>query len=305
MIDQFVWGSVSRISPEAPVPVVRLERESSALGGAGNVLSNVIALGARALPVGVRGEDREGEQLERLCRSSGSPTEGLVTAPGRPTTVKTRIVAHHQHVVRVDREEDGPLPPAVAQALRERALACLDRAAAVVVSDYDKGAVSRDLLAALLPEASRRRLPVVIDPKIRLFLHYRPCTVVTPNAREAMEAAGMRARTDAEFEAMGRRLLEQLGSPYLLITRGDRGMLLLNAKGGTLTIPAVAREVFDVTGAGDTVVALLALALAAGATMEESAILANRAAGVVVGKLGTATLTAQELLSAGEEGPKP
>ncbi len=298
MIDQFVWGSVSRISPEAPVPVVRLERESFALGGAGNVLSNVIALGARALPVGVRGQDREGEQLERLCRSSGSPTDGLVAASGRPTTVKTRIVAHHQHVVRVDREEDGPLPPAVASALRERAVAFLDRAAAVVVSDYDKGAVSRDLLAALLPEASRRRLPIVIDPKVRFFLHYRPCTVVTPNAREAMQASGLRVKTDAEFEAMGRRLLELLDCPHLLITRGERGMLLLSAKGGSLAIPTVAREVFDVTGAGDTVVAVLALALAAGATIEEAAILANRGAGVVVGKLGTATLTVEELLAA-------
>ena len=243
MLDRFVWGSVSRISPEAPVPVVRLERESESLGGAGNVAMNVVALGGRAIPVGVRGEDRDGERLEALCREAGVTVEGLVAAPGRPTTVKMRVVAHHQHVVRVDREEDGPLDPKIAAAIRARASALLPRASAVVVSDYDKGAIAGE-----------------------------------------------------DLEAVGRRLLARLGSPYLLITRGDRGMLLLGGPAGPLAIPAAAREVFDVSGAGDTVVATLALALASGATMEEAAILANQAAGVVVGKLGTATLTREELL---------
>ncbi len=296
MLDQFVWGSVSRISPEAPVPVVRQERESHSLGGALNVARNVVALGGHAVPVGVRGADREGEQVERLCREAGIPPEGLVVAPARPTTVKMRVVAHHQHVVRVDREEDGPLDPAVAVALREHALARLDGADALVISDYDKGTVSPELLAALLPEASRRGLPIVVDPKVRLFAHYRPSTVVTPNAREAAEAAGIAARTERDFEAIGRKLLGMLGAPYLLITRGERGMLLVRAGAGMLSIPTVAREVFDVTGAGDTVVATLSLALAAGATMEEGAILANQAGGVVVGKVGTAALTREELL---------
>jgi rfaE bifunctional protein kinase chain/domain len=296
MLDRFVWGSVSRISPEAPVPVVRLERESESLGGAGNVAMNVVALGGRAIPVGVRGEDRDGERLEALCREAGVTVEGLVAAPGRPTTVKMRVVAHHQHVVRVDREEDGPLDPKIAAAIRARASALLPRASAVVVSDYDKGAIAEELLASLLPEAARRKVPIVVDPKARLFPHYTPATVVTPNAREAKEAAGAGATAGEDLEAVGRRLLARLGSPYLLITRGDRGMLLLGGPAGPLAIPAAAREVFDVSGAGDTVVATLALALASGATMEEAAILANQAAGVVVGKLGTATLTREELL---------
>ncbi len=298
ILDQFVWGNVSRISPEAPVPVVRQERESHSLGGAGNVARNVVALGGRVIPVGVRGEDAGGDHLLRLCREAGLPIEGLIVAPGRPTTVKMRVVAQHQHVVRVDRESDEPLEPLVAGVLRERAVSLLDKAMGLVVSDYDKGTIAPALLAALLPEAARRHLPVIVDPKVRLFAHYRPATVVTPNAREAMEAAGLRARSDQDFEAVGRKLLALLGSEYLLITRGERGMLLLGAGTGTLSIPTVAREVFDVTGAGDTVVATLALALASGATMEEGAVLANQAAGVVVGKLGTAALTREELLGA-------
>jgi len=308
MLDQFVWGAVSRISPEAPVPVVRLERESHSLGGAGNVVRNVMTLGGGATLVGVRGDDPAGDQAERLCREAGIPTSGLVTAPGRPTTVKMRVIAHHQHVVRVDREEDGPLDSGAARDLAEKALSSLPRAQALVVSDYDKGAVSADLLQALLPEAARRGLPIVIDPKVRLFRHYRPATVVTPNAREAMEASGLPGRSDRDFEVIGGRLLALLGTDSVLITRGERGMLLLKAGGGSLSIPAAAREVFDVTGAGDTVVAVMALALAAGASLEESAIMANHAAGVVVGKVGTAALTREELsravaLARGASGP--
>jgi rfaE bifunctional protein kinase chain/domain len=295
MVDRFLWGSVSRISPEAPVPVVRLERESESLGGAGNVARNVVSLGGHAITVGVHGDDLEGEILRRMCRDAGLVVEGLMTVPGRPTTVKTRVVAHQQHVVRVDREEDGPLLPDPARQLAARARSFLDRASALVVSDYDKGSISVELLGSLLPEAARRGLPIIVDPKVRLFRHYRPATVVTPNAREAMEAAGRTARTDEEFEALGRSLLAAIGCPHLLMTRGERGMLLLSESGATLAIPTVAREVFDVTGAGDTVVASLALALAAGATIEEASILANQAAGVVVGKLGTASLDREEL----------
>lgn len=300
MLDQYLWGGVTRISPEAPVPVVRLERESFRLGGAGNVVNNLVALGARAVPAGVRGDDRHGDLLEKFCRDSGIPTQALVTAPGRPTTVKTRVIAHNQQVVRVDQEVDHPLEAAVAEKLAGRVMESLSGAQGLVVSDYDKGGISRDLLSALLPEAARRNLPIVVDPKIRLIRHYRPATVVTPNAREAMEATGMPARTDEDFEAVGRRLLDLLGCPYVLITRGERGMLLLKKDGPSDVIPAAAREVFDVTGAGDTVAATLALALAAGATMEEAALLSNRAAGVVVGKVGAATLTVQELLNATE-----
>src|SRR5437867_6248349 len=171
MLDQYLWGGVTRIAPEAPVPVVRLERESFRLGGAGNVVNNLVSLGARAIPAGVRGDDRHGDLLETFCRDAGIPTDALVTAPGRPTTVKTRVIAHGQQVVRVDREVDGPLDAAVAARFAAAAQSILGRVQGLVISDYDKGAVSPDLLSALLPEAARRRLPIVVDPKVRLFRH--------------------------------------------------------------------------------------------------------------------------------------
>jgi rfaE bifunctional protein kinase chain/domain len=298
MVDRFLWGSCTRISPEAPVPVVRIERESASLGGAGNVARNVVALGGAALPVGLHGRDADGGLLVRLCEEAGIESAGLVPVEGRPTTIKTRIVAHHQHVVRFDREDDGPLGSGTSEALQARALSCLAGASALVVSDYDKGTLSAPLLEQVLPEAQRLGVPVIVDPKIRLMPHYRPVTVVTPNAREAGEAAGVRLRTEADLLDAGRTLLGRLGCPWLLVTLGERGMLLLSADGTSLEVPTRAREVFDVSGAGDTVVATLALALASGAAMPEAVVLSNLAAGVVVGKLGTAALTKDELLEA-------
>jgi D-beta-D-heptose 7-phosphate kinase/D-beta-D-heptose 1-phosphate adenosyltransferase len=298
MVDRFIWGSVSRVSPEAPVPIVRMERESSSLGGAGNAARNIVSLGGNATLVGLHGDDADGDRLAVLCREAGLSLAGLVRAPGRPTTVKTRIVAHHQHVVRFDREEDGPADDGSAATLRDRTLAALEGAQALIVSDYDKGALSPSLLQAALPEARRRGIPAVVDPKVRMMPFYRPATVVTPNVKEASESAGIKVRTDADLIAAGRRLLELLECPHLLITRGEKGMLLLSIDAEPLEVPTEAREVYDVSGAGDTVAATLALALAVGATVAEGVILANLAAGVVVGKLGTASLTAEELLRA-------
>jgi len=298
MLDRFIWGSVSRISPEAPVPIVREERRSASLGGAGNVARNVVALGGVAALAGLVGEDADGRDLHVLCRDAGLAVEGVLAVPGRPTTVKTRIVAHHQHVVRFDREEDAPVDDRVTAALARRAMAMLEHAQVLIVSDYDKGAISRALLEPLLEEAARHDVPVVIDPKPRLMDHYRPATVITPNARETAEASGMRPRTDVDLEAAGRALQKRLDAPWILVTRGERGMLLIPREGEAVTVPARAREVFDVSGAGDTVVATLGLALAAGASMVEAVVLANQAAGVVVGKLGTAAVSRDELLQA-------
>lgn len=298
MLDRFIWGSVSRISPEAPVPIVLEERRSASLGGAGNVARNLVALGGQAALAAIVGKDGDADDLRSLCAEASVPTEGLVTAPGRPTTVKTRIVAHHQHVVRLDREEDGEADAACLDALAGRAADLLEGAAALVVSDYDKGTLTPRVLSRVLPAAAARGIPVLVDPKVRHMAHYKPATVITPNAREAAAAAGLTVRSDDDLETAGRTLLAQLGCPWILITLGERGMLLLPASGEAIRVPARAREVFDVSGAGDTVVATLALSLAAGATMEEGVVLSNLAAGVVVGKLGTAALTAQELLGA-------
>jgi D-beta-D-heptose 7-phosphate kinase/D-beta-D-heptose 1-phosphate adenosyltransferase len=270
MLDRFLWGNVQRISPEAPVPVVRVEREGASLGGAGNVARNLAALGGQAFLVGVRGADQAGGELVDLLLGSG---------------------------IRFDREEDAGIGVSATQDLAASVLGLLPDADGLVISDYDKGVLSPELLAAVLPEAARRGIPTVVDPKVPHFPHYRPATVVTPNAREACEAAGVKMRSEDDLEEAGRKLLALLGCPHLLITRGEHGMLLLNADGQRLTIPTQAREVFDVSGAGDTVVATLALALAAGAEITEGAALANQAAGIVVGRVGTAAVSREELLS--------
>jgi rfaE bifunctional protein kinase chain/domain len=297
MLDEFLWGRVSRISPEAPVPVVEVTRQSFHLGGAGNVAANVRALGGEATLVGLVGADAAGASVEAALREAGVLPRLVVSKTGRPTTVKTRIVAHHQQVVRADREQtgdvEGPTAAALVDALRE-ALASCD---ALVVSDYQKGVVAPALLRRALPLARRRRLPVLVDPKLRHFRLFRGVTLVTPNQLEAEQATGLPLRDERELAAAGRRILSLLGCRAALVTRGEHGMSLFERGRAPLHVPTAAREVFDVTGAGDSVIATMALALAAGASLLEAAVLANEAAGVVVGKLGTAQASPAELLA--------
>ncbi|HEX8352793.1 MAG TPA: D-glycero-beta-D-manno-heptose-7-phosphate kinase [Pyrinomonadaceae bacterium] len=299
MLDEFVWGDVTRISPEAPVPVVDISRESVHLGGAANVLANLRALGVRAAVVGVVGADRAGERVRSELRDAlaDGPEENLITDVSRPTTLKTRIVAHNQLVVRADRERrspvDGPTEERIVAALRR----LLKGADALVVSDYDKGAVTPGILAEILPAAEAAGVPVLVDPKLRNFGSYRPATLVTPNHHEALRVTNSEDDTDEGVAQAARRIRERLGCRSVLITRGERGMMLLEEGGEAVYVPTAAREVYDVTGAGDTVIATLAASLAAGASLTEAAMLANHAAGVVVGKVGTATATAEELLA--------
>lgn len=300
MLDRFIWGAVRRISPEAPVPVVEVDRESQHLGGAGNVVANVVALGARAVAVGVTGDDSNADLLDAEFRRVGVDTESIIRDASRPTTTKTRILAHSQQVVRADRERRHSLSREIASALLSAFERAIGSASAVVVSDYEKGLLGGDVLSRALALASTRAIPVCLDPKVRRFAEYRPVTVVTPNHHEAEAASGLPATTDLEIETCGRRLHELLGGPAVLITRGESGMTLVDADESAIHVPTMAREVYDVTGAGDTVIATLALALAAGATMQEAAMLSNIAAGVVVGKVGTATLSSAELMAAAE-----
>ena len=298
MLDEFVWGDVSRISPEAPVPVVDVRRESVHLGGAANVLANVVALGARASVVGVIGDDSAGDRLRASLKdASALDTEDyLVVAKGRPSTTKTRIIAHNQLVVRADREQRSPVNGQVEQQL----LVCLKRALAdadaFVVSDYDKGVVTQRILGEIL-DFAYKRVPVLIDPKIRNFPHYRPATLITPNHHEALRMTNMEEDSDDGLHKAAQTIRAKLGCDAVLITRGDRGIMLLQGDGDPVYVETAAREVFDVTGAGDTVIATLATALASGATMLEAATLANHAAGIVVGKIGTATATGKELFN--------
>lgn len=295
MLDHFVIGSVERISPEAPVPVVRFARDEYRLGGAANVAANLRALGAQVEMVGLTGRDAEGARLRQALETIGVGTSGLVEDAGRCTTRKTRIVtSRNQQVARIDYEEDAEVSGEVARDLIARIERLSAGATAILVSDYLKGVVSREVAAAAITAASRLGIPVTVDPKVSHTSYYRGATVVTPNHHEAEAITHRRARTDADAAACATRLCELTGCQSVLITRGEHGMWLHTPEGDT-TLPAEAREVSDVTGAGDTVIATLSLALAAGAPLPDAARLANRAAGIVVGKFGPATVTREEL----------
>ncbi len=296
MLDDFIWGRVSRISPEAPVPVVDVESQTFRAGGCANVAANVRALGGHPLTIGVIGRDDAGARLKMLLAELGLYAGHLVE-DDRHTTLKTRIVAHGQQVVRTDREDRSPVGSNVVEALTRQFDKVLGDVAAIVVSDYDKGVVNRELLGRVLPRAKQAGVPVFLDPKVHHADYYRPVTVMTPNSREAELLSGMAIRDRASLVEAGNKLLERFECPFVLITRGEDGMSLFS-KDTAHDIPASALEVFDVTGAGDTVIATMAIAHAAGATMEEAAWLANHAAGVVVGKIGTASLTRFELTHA-------
>jgi D-glycero-beta-D-manno-heptose-7-phosphate kinase len=297
MLDEFVWGDVTRISPEAPVPVVDVRRESVHLGGAANVLANLIALGARGTVVGVVGNDDAGKRLRHRLRELGAEAnDNLIVDEVRPSTIKTRIIAHSQLVVRADRESRMPVSSHIEEQIVARLKDAVQGAHAFVVSDYDKGVVTPRILGEILPFAYER-VPVLIDPKMRNFNHYRPATLVTPNHHEALRMSDSEDQSDDGSRHAANMIRQKLGCDAVLITRGDRGMMLLEADGEPVYVNTAAREVYDVTGAGDTVVAALAGALAVGATMLEAAAFANNAAGIVVGKVGTATATADELIA--------
>ena len=295
MLDHFVVGSVDRISPEAPVPVVRFTREEYRLGGAANVASNLRALGADVELVALAGEDAEAARLRAELARLRIGTSGVVIDPDRCTTRKTRVVTtRNQQVARIDYEQDGEAGGAPEQALVGHVERLASNASAILLSDYLKGTISARVAAAAIAAARHHGIPVTVDPKVPHVGYYRGATLVTPNHHEAEAITHMRLRTDDEAAAAARRLRELAGCDNVLITRGEHGMWL-HTPAGDAVLRARAREVADVTGAGDTVIAAMTLAMAAGGSLHESAELANRAAGIVVGKFGPATVTADEL----------
>lgn len=303
MLDEFVWGRVSRISPEAPVPVVEFERESLMPGGAANVARNLAALGVRTQLVGVTGRDSAGGDLRSLLREQGVDCAGIVADKSRMTTRKVRVIAQQQQVVRVDRESRTEINGAVGGQLRRYLHSVLPEADAVIVGDYGKGLVTQPLLDFLRAECRARGVWLSLDPKPIRELDLSGLSLITPNRKEAFELAGMKDGNpsgnpleDLALLKAANHLLDRFQPALLLVTLGEQGMLLLRRGEVPFHIPTVAREVFDVSGAGDTVVACFTLALAAGASPEEAAILSNHAAGVVVGKVGTATVTPEELV---------
>ncbi len=295
IMDEFLWGRVDRISPEAPVPVVEVERQSHMLGGAGNVVNNIIALGGQALLCGVVGNDSMGKKLARIVGKLNKVTDGLVVENRRPTTMKTRVVAHSQQVVRVDREERKPVDEKsigrILATLKEE----INESDAIVVADYGKGVVTRSLMDGIRSLSQDNQFILAVDPTVRNLALYKDVTLITPNNYEAQQMSGIQIEDDQSLRRAGARLLEELGCQMVLITQGDKGMTLFEGNGQTTQIPTVARKVFDVSGAGDTVIATFTLALAAGLTPSQAAVLANLAAGIVVGEVGTATVAASRL----------
>jgi D-beta-D-heptose 7-phosphate kinase/D-beta-D-heptose 1-phosphate adenosyltransferase len=300
MLDEYLFGEVSRISPEAPVPIVRVLRERAVLGGAANVAANLKALGAEPLLVGTLQKDAAGDRVLGLLGGLGISISSLVLDASRPTIIKTRVIGQQQQMLRIDREEAGPPEPAVLLGLKMRLEQALGEASALIVSDYAKGAVSEPVMAAVRDLCAARNLPWIVDPKPAHKALYRGATLMTPNTKETTELTQRAAKSDAEVAEAGGALMAELGLKGLLVTRSERGMALFapdGTHGAPWMIPTEAREVFDVSGAGDTVIAAFSAAVAAGADWREAAMLANAAAGLVVAKVGTATVTPAELLA--------
>jgi D-beta-D-heptose 7-phosphate kinase/D-beta-D-heptose 1-phosphate adenosyltransferase len=303
MLDHFVFGRVDRISPEAPVPVVRFTREEFRPGGAANVACNVAALGGRPALIAVVGQDDSASQLTADLTRRGIATDGLIQDAARPTTRKLRVVTtRNQQVARVDYEDDADLAWAVETAVAQRSRKAIDTAEVVVVSDYMKGVVTRAVVSAIVEAARARSIPVLVDPKVPHIDRYAGATVVTPNHYEAEAATLLRIRRGDEAAAAARAFRDRASAEHVLITRGEHGMWLLEGDRDH-ELAAVAREVSDVTGAGDTVIATLALGIAAGATLPEAARLANHAAAIVVGRFGPAAVSPQELVEAIRRSP--
>jgi len=295
ILDHYIWGRVSRISPEAPVPVVHVDSESLRLGGAANVFNNILALGGKADLCGVIGSDESGRMLLKELGSTRAGRGGVVIDQDRPTTRKSRVIAHNQQIVRYDVERRAELKPAMQRRILRYVESRLRELSCLVVSDYAKGVVSATLMSELTRLAGLRGIPLVVDPKVEHFSYYKGATVITPNHLEATQAAGVHGDDDQANNEAGAIIRQRLGCHAVLITRGEKGMSLYEGEDVSWHIPALARQVYDVTGAGDTVIGTLALALSTGASMRDAATLANHAAGVVVGMVGTATLSAQQL----------
>ena len=318
MLDRYLWGTASRLSPEAAVPVVDFAEQSECLGGAGNVAANLAALGARVEAFGLIGEDEPGRALRACLRAAGIAEQGIVAAKSRVTTVKTRVIARHQQIVRIDHERREPVPAPVEEKLFRQLLSVLKKLHGLVLSDYDKGLITDAFADRVLSACHHWKVPVFVKPKTSRLYAYRGARVIVCNAKEAGFFVTRSLHDEKSFEEAGRALLAHFGCGAVVITRGEKGMSIFEESSPRhITIPATSfevtyarvgqpgvergstgRQVFDVTGAGDTVLSVLSLAVSAGATLSDAAVLANTAAGVVVGKLGTAGVTVPELAHA-------
>ncbi|MCD6525711.1 MAG: bifunctional D-glycero-beta-D-manno-heptose-7-phosphate kinase/D-glycero-beta-D-manno-heptose 1-phosphate adenylyltransferase HldE [Desulfuromonas sp.] len=298
MLDEYLWGRTGRISPEAPVPVVDVDREDLRLGGAGNVVNNLCELGCQVAVCSVLGDDDDGRQLYRQLEQSAVDVSGVVFDPERKTSRKTRILASNQQMLRIDRESRCPLSAQIEQQLLTQVVALIDQVDVIFLSDYGKGVLTDPLLQSVIAAGRAKGVPVVVDPKGSEYRRYRGATLLTPNRAEASEASGIKIVDDATLVAAGTTILDDAQLDALVLTRSEEGMSLFLRDGQQINLPTQAREVFDVSGAGDTVLALIGIGLAASLSLKQAATVANIAAGVVVAKVGTSTVSCQEILRA-------
>ncbi len=298
ILDKYVWGHVSRISPEAPVPVVEVKQETKRLGGAANVLNNIASLGGHAVLCGVIGEDHSGLEIVERIKGMGLSSDGIITVTDRPTSVKSRVVAHNQQVVRFDRESRKRIAPEAIHRILDFIKQVQKDIHAIIVADYGKGVISDVMMKGLRAMVWGTGTIIGVDPKTGNFDSYKGVHVITPNHHEAGAYCGMEIENEEDLLQAGRRMLEELEARSVLITQGKDGMTLFERGGEVSHIPTVARKVFDVTGAGDTVISTMCMGLAAGMDLKSAAVVSNFAAGIVVGELGTSTVTAEELKKA-------
>ncbi len=298
MVDRYFWGAVNRISPEAPVPVVEVESQSTRLGGAANVANNVSSLGGIPIMIGVIGNDDGGHLLKKLVEEFRFPTSGLVVDTARPTTIKTRVIAHHQHVVRIDHEVKEDISESIQGQILEVLKSELSTLDAIILEDYNKGVIVRDLIKEIVALARSKEVIVTVDPKFNNFFEYKQVTVFKPNRKESEEALGRRLNTRAAVEQAGRDILRNLNAENILLTLGEEGVSLFERSGSVTHVSTHAKKVADVSGAGDTVISTLTMCLAAGAGIKEASSLANIAGGVVCGEVGIVPIGKQSLLNA-------
>lgn len=291
MLDRYWWGSVSRISPEAPVPVVRLDRSSEAAGGAANVAANVIGLGAEPCLVGIVGRDAEADALSKILNETGISPESLICLDDHQTTVKTRIIAHSQQVVRLDQENTQPISQKQANRIFFEIEKKVEQADVIIISDYAKGFLTDNLLTRLITYSISVNKKILVDPKGKDYSKYQGATLLTPNQKEAADACGLEENEALIVEKAGKQLLHEIAGEAVLITQGDKGMTLFEKNGETNRFDSLARKVYDVTGAGDTVIATLAAAVGAGLNYVDAAKIANIAAGLVVEQIGTTAIS--------------
>jgi rfaE bifunctional protein kinase chain/domain len=298
MIDKYIWGNVSRISPEAPVPVLEVESESTRLGGAANVANNIKSLGAEPILLGVVGDDEAGANLKNILKEMGLTDQAVIVDPQRPTTVKTRVIAHNQHVVRLDHETSKEIDLQVVRRISDMLKSMVSEVDAILMEDYNKGMLTKELLDTVIKFAKNNDKIVNVDPKRNNFFEYKYVTVFKPNRKETENALGLPVATDEQAVTAAKELLKRLECENVLLTRGEKGMTLFERDGSFAHIPTKARKVADVSGAGDTVISTLTVALAAGATVKEAAAIANHAGGIVCGEVGVVTVDREVLFNA-------